>query len=151
MSGWQASPAERLVGPGHPGLGIPSRWGRSWARVSRQHSSWIVTRDALEPFRRPVPAVRRGPALAELDSSEDRERGAYGITLEVWPSARCRRHRAAPGQPSRLRPAVLDDGQMVAHHIQWLQSPRRDPFGSGTVSGPTPERGCLLERNLARQ
>jgi fumarylacetoacetase len=116
-------------------------------------SPWIVTRDALEPFRRPRAARPDGdPApLAELDSPEDRERGAYGITLEVWlQSARMRAAGTAPLQVSRADFARLywTMGQMVAHHTSNGCNLRNgDLLGSGTVSGPTPEsRGCLLER-----
>jgi fumarylacetoacetase len=112
-----------------------------------------VTRDALEPFRRHRAARPDGdPApLVELDSPEDRERGAYGITLEVWlQSARMRAAGTAPFQVSRADFARLywTMGQMVAHHTSNGCNLRNgDLLGSGTVSGPTPEsRGCLLER-----
>jgi fumarylacetoacetase len=116
-------------------------------------SPWVVTREALEPFRRPrAPRPDGDPApLAELDSPVDRERGAYGITLEVWlTTARMRGTGAAPALVSRADFARLywTMGQMVAHHTSNGCNLRSgDLLGSGTVSGPTPEtRGCLLER-----
>src|SRR4029453_8577289 len=47
-------------------------------------SPWIVTLEALAPFRAPVQKVMDGPApLPYLDSAANRERGALDIHLNV--------------------------------------------------------------------
>jgi fumarylacetoacetase len=108
-------------------------------------SPWVVTMEALEPFRRaPVPRPASDPQpLPHLRTGTD---GAYAITLEVWlRSARM----AEPVRVSRGDFAALywTLEQMVAHHAS-NGCPLRpgDLIGSGTVSGPDKEnRGCLLE------
>ena len=109
-------------------------------------SPWIVTIDALEPFRcATAPRATGDPApLPHLASDGD---GGIDLTLEVWLlSARM----AEPMLVSRGNFAVMywTLAQMVAHHSS-NGCPLRpgDLIGSGTVSGPVPEsRGCLLER-----
>jgi fumarylacetoacetase len=105
-------------------------------------SPWVVTVEALEPFRtdaRPhdVPIL---PYLQELSP------GAFDITVEAWLKTK------AMAEPVRLSRASFKDmywtlGQMVAHHTS-NGCPLRpgDVIASGTVSGPEKEnRGCLLE------
>jgi fumarylacetoacetase len=108
-------------------------------------SPWVVTMEALEPFRWAPPA--RPPSdpqpLPHLRGAAD---GAYGITLEVWLRSAL---MAEPVRLSRSRFASLywTLPQMVAHHTS-NGCPLRpgDLIGSGTVSGPQrEERGCLLE------
>ena len=115
-------------------------------------SPWIVTFEALEPFR--VPALARpdgDPALLPyLSSPYDRERGGVDLTVEVYLcSARMRQEGVPPMRLSRGRFAELywTVGQMFAHHTSNGCNLRPgDLFASGTVSGPTKEaRGCLLE------
>jgi fumarylacetoacetase len=108
-------------------------------------SPWVVTMEALEPFRRapqPRPPSDPQPLPHLRTGTED----AYDITLEVWlRSARM----AGPVRVSRSHFASLywTLAQMVAHHAS-NGCPLRagDLIGSGTVSGPEKEnRGCLLE------
>jgi fumarylacetoacetase len=108
-------------------------------------SPWVVTMDALEPFRRasePRPESDPQP-LAHLNGTEP---GAFDITLEVWlRSARME----APMRVSHgnFRSMYWTLAQMVAHHTS-NGCPLRagDLIGSGTVSGAEKEnRGCLLE------
>jgi fumarylacetoacetase len=119
-------------------------------------SPWVVTLDALEPFR--VPAYERpsgDPApLPYLTDAHDREHGGFGITLEV--AIRTARMRAAGLEPVRLSRASFATmywtmAQMLTHHASGGCNLRQgDLLGSGTVSGPGPgEQGCLLE--LARR
>jgi fumarylacetoacetase len=108
-------------------------------------SPWIVTLDALEPFRSPAPPLPAGdpPALPYLQESSD---GAFRITLEVWlRSAKM----PTPICVSRSDFASMywTLGQMIAHHTS-NGCPLRpgDLIGSGTVSGPKKQnQGCLLE------
>jgi fumarylacetoacetase len=116
-------------------------------------SPWIVTRDALAPFR--IPAFQRPegdpPPLAYLDDPADRDAGGFAITLEVYLRTAAMRTRGeAPFRVSRgnFRDMYWTLAQMLTHHASNGCNLRPgDLLGSGTVSGPEPEsRGCLLER-----
>jgi fumarylacetoacetase len=118
-------------------------------------SPWIVTMDALEPFRQ---AWTRDESdvqpLAYLDSAETRARGALDIRLEVQlQTEQMRRTNAPPQTISRTTFAhqYWTAGQMVAHHAAGgcnLQP--GDLLGSGTISGPTlNEAGAMMELALA--
>ena len=115
-------------------------------------SPWVVTFDALEPFR--VARYQRpagDPApLAYLDSEDDRERGGIALTLEVWiSSAKMRGESIAPVRLSRagFETMYWTLAQMIAHHSSNGCNLRPgDLIASGTVSGPEKSaRGCLLE------
>jgi fumarylacetoacetase len=115
-------------------------------------SPWIVTPEALEPFR--VPAFDRAegdPApLPYLLDPADQARGAFAITLEVTiSSARMRAAGVAPHRVSLtdFRRMYWTLGQMITHHASSGCNLRPgDLLGSGTVSGPEKiERGCMLE------
>jgi fumarylacetoacetase len=115
-------------------------------------SPWVVTFEALEPFR--VPALARpdgDPApLPYLTSEADRGRGGIDLTVEVHlASAQMREQGVPPMRLSRGRFADLywTVAQMFTHHTSNGCNLRPgDLFASGTVSGPTKEaRGCLLE------
>jgi fumarylacetoacetase len=115
-------------------------------------SPWVVTVDALEPFR--VPALLRadgdpGP-LPHLDDRGDREWGAFDITVEVWLATAQMRERGLPAtrlSRGRFRDLYWTLGQMVAHHTSnGCNLQPGDLIASGTVSGPEKEaRGSLLE------
>jgi fumarylacetoacetase len=107
-------------------------------------SPWVVTREALAPFRCAVPErpAEDPPPLLHLRTAD----GAYRITLEVWlRSARMR-------EPLRVSQSDFSTmywtlGQMISHHTS-NGCPIRtgDLIGSGTVSGTDRHnRGCLLE------
>ena len=116
-------------------------------------SPWVVTLDALEPFR--VPAAPRAPPATRrrCPTSPTRATGraaAFDVTVEVWlASARMRAAGVAPVRLSRGRVADLywTPAQMLAHHTSnGCNLQPGDLFASGTVSGPAQEnRGCLLE------
>jgi fumarylacetoacetase len=116
-------------------------------------SPWVVTADALEPYR--VPRFERPEGdpqpLPHLDTPADRERGGVAITVEVW--LRTARMREAGQEPARISRGSFADmywtaGQMLAHHASNGCNLRPgDLLASGTISGPTEEsRGCMLER-----
>lgn len=116
-------------------------------------SPWIVTFDALAPFR--VPATTRPAgdpaALPYLSDARDQQRGGIDLTLEVWlRSASMRAEGTAPLLVSRgsFREMYWTLGQLLAHHTSNGCNLRPgDLIASGTVSGPSKEsRGCLLER-----
>jgi fumarylacetoacetase len=115
-------------------------------------SPWIVTLDALTPFR--APAFARPPGdpapLAYLLDEEDGRAGALAISLEVLlSSARMRAERLPPARLSRseLTDLYWTPAQLVAHHASGGCNLRPgDLLASGTVSGATKDaRGCLLE------
>jgi fumarylacetoacetase len=117
-------------------------------------SPWLVTLDALAPFRVPVAERAAGdPApLAYLADDADRSHGGFAIELSVFlTSARMRAEGNEPFLVSRGRyesSVYWTAAQLVAHHTSNGCNLRPgDLLASGTVSGPTPEsRGCLLER-----
>ena len=115
-------------------------------------SPWVVTLDALTPFR--VPAAPRpagDPApLPYLSDPGNAERGGIDLTLEVWIRTATMRERGdAEALLSRGSFAGMywTLGQMLAHHASNGCNLRPgDLIASGTVSGSEPEsRGCLLE------
>jgi fumarylacetoacetase len=116
-------------------------------------SPWVVTRDALAPFR--VAAFRRPDGdprpLSHLFSERDASLGGFDITLEVRLSSAAMRAKG-------LKPMLVSRGtfaqmywtvaQLITHHASNGCNLRPgDLLASGTVSGPEKEsRGCLLER-----
>lgn len=115
-------------------------------------SPWVVTLEALEPYR--VPAFTRPPGdpppLPYLDSVTERARGGFDVTVEVYLlTSRMRNSGMPPHRLSRGRTADLywTASQMLTHHTSNGCNLRPgDLFASGTVSGSTRDsRGCLLE------
>jgi fumarylacetoacetase len=108
-------------------------------------SPWVVTMEALEPFRR-LPEPRPAGDPEPLPHLRTAALDAYGITLEVWlRSARMAEPmRVSRGDFARMYWTL---SQMVAQHASGGCNLRAgDLIGSGTVSGPLKEnRGCLLE------
>jgi fumarylacetoacetase len=115
-------------------------------------SPWIVTAEALAPFR--VPAAVR-PAedprpLPYLADAEDQASGGFDLTAEVYlQTAAMRDAQRPPHLVSRgnLRDMYWTFAQMLAHHTSNGCDLRPgDLLASGTVSGPDlAARGCLLE------
>jgi len=115
-------------------------------------SPWVVTMEALVPFRVPPfarPAGDPSP-LPYLSSVDDAQYGGINLTLEVHLSSRLMREK-------HIKPVILSRGsfkemywtiaQMIAHHTSNGCNLRPgDLLGSGTVSGPTKDSlGSLLE------
>jgi fumarylacetoacetase len=108
-------------------------------------SPWIVTMEALEPFRCAVtPRAESDPRpLWYLDAAAD---GAFRITMEVWlRSPKMKKHVNVSSSDFSTMYWTL--AQMLTHHASNGCPLRRgDLIGSGTVSGPEKRnRGCLLE------
>jgi fumarylacetoacetase len=115
-------------------------------------SPWIVTLEALAPFR--APTYERAPEdpqpLPYLSSDQDRACGGFDLTLEaLLRSPRMREQGLEPVRLSRVsfRQMYWTPAQMLTHHTSNGCNLRPgDLLGSGTVSGSTPDaRGCLLE------
>ena len=115
-------------------------------------SPWIVTLEALAPFRAPFERPAGDPQpLPYLDSSAHRAQGAFDITLEVLlQTAKMREAGAAAVRLSRgntLQAAYWTPAQLVAHHtVNGCNLQPGDLLGSGTLSGPAPDQaGSLME------
>ena len=115
-------------------------------------SPWVVTLDALEPFRAPAFARPDGdPApLPYLSTPENEAGGGVAITLEVRLQTALMRARGdVPVAVSRTSFTHMywTLAQLVTHHAMGGCNLRPgDLLASGTVSGPTKgERGCMLE------
>jgi fumarylacetoacetase len=115
-------------------------------------SPWVVTLEALAPFRRPFTRPEGDPRpLPYLHGEADAAAGAFDVQLEVWLStARMREQGLGAHCISRSNfadAAYWTVAQMVAHHTVGGCALRPgDLFGSGTLSGPRPEQaGSLLE------
>jgi fumarylacetoacetase len=115
-------------------------------------SPWIVTVEALEPYRIAQPPRPEGdPApLPYLFSAADQARGAFDITLEVHLRTPAMReagmpaHRLSSGNMQFMYWTVA---QLVAHHTcNGCNLRPGDLLGTGTISGPEPSSfGSLLE------
>lgn len=115
-------------------------------------SPWIVTPEALAPFRTAQPARPDGdPApLPYLSHAADQAGGALALDLEVYLlTARMRSEGAAPYRLSQAAATNLywTPAQLVAHHASGgCNLAPGDLLGTGTISAPTPEGlGSLLE------
>ncbi|KPF89817.1 hypothetical protein IP81_16255 [Novosphingobium sp. AAP83] len=124
--------------------------GKSFATTI---SPWIVTAEALAPFRvAPVPRLPGQPApLPYLDSARHRAAGALDIRLEARLSTRNMRQAGLPPErivATNLLHCAWTLPQMTAHHTSnGCNLEAGDLLSSGTVSGPTDEEAaCLFER-----
>lgn len=114
-------------------------------------SPWVVTLEALAPFRAPWRRAQDDPApLPYLDCERLRSAGAIEIELEVALESEAMRARARP--PATLAQSNFADSywsiaQMVAHHtVNGCNLMPGDLLGTGTQSGPQPwQAGSLLE------
>jgi fumarylacetoacetase len=114
-------------------------------------SPWIVTMEALSPYRAPMPKRPLGDPqplayLAEPDASQ----GAIDLTLEVF--LQSRQMREAGMRPAQLSHGNLRDlywtpAQFITHHTSNGCNLRPgDLLATGTISGPEEgSEGCLLE------
>ncbi len=115
-------------------------------------SPWVITPEALAPFRVALPARPAGDPrpLAYLWDDADQKEGAFDITLEALLMTEGLRAKGLP--PHRMSASNTTDlywtvAQMIAHHsCNGCNLAAGDLFGSGTISGPTPEGyGSLME------
>ena len=114
-------------------------------------SPWIVTMEALAPFRTPFARDAADPQpLPYLDSGANRERGAIAVSLEVWIQThgmRVRGESAVRVSSSSFADAYWTPAQLLAHHASnGCNLQPGDLMGSGTQSGPAANQGgSLLE------
>ncbi|MES2259058.1 MAG: fumarylacetoacetase [Pseudomonadota bacterium] len=111
-------------------------------------SPWIVTLEALAPFRSALPrSAGDPPVLPYLQPAGGELLSGFDIVLEVSLATARSGAEEMPLSRSNYRHAYWGLAQMLAHHTQ-NGCPLRpgDLLGSGTQSGPGPgEQGCLLE------
>ena len=115
-------------------------------------SPWLVTQEALAPFRAPFIRPDGDPQpLPYLDSAANRAAGALDIQLQVLlQTAAMREAGIAPvllSTSNAAQAAYWTPAQLVAHHtVNGCNLQPGDLLGSGTLSGPTPaQAGSLLE------
>ena len=114
-------------------------------------SPWIVTLEALAPYRLPFTRPEADPQpLPYLDSEHNRHAGAIDIRLDV--SLQTTKMRTAGQAGHKLcetsyRYAYWTMAQMVAHHtVNGCNLQPGDLLGTGTLSGPTLDQaGALIE------
>jgi fumarylacetoacetase len=114
-------------------------------------SPWVVTRDALAPFRVPAPRRPAGdpeplPYLQESGSTTP----AIDLTIDValrTPQMRNREMPAVRVSRSNVSSLYWTPAQLVTHHTSnGCNLQPGDLLASGTVSGPTHDAlACLLE------
>jgi fumarylacetoacetase len=115
-------------------------------------SPWVVTAEALAPFRLPAMARPEGDPrpLDYLWNESDQAGGGIDVALEVTLSTEAM--RGASTLPVRImtsnaRHLYWTPAQMVAHHtVNGCNLEPGDLIGTGTISGPRPEElSSMLE------
>ena len=118
-------------------------------------SPWIVTSEALAPFRAAWTRDEADPQpMPYLESEQNRDLGSLDLNLQVLIETQAM--RKAGEKPVQLSQSNFKDSywtvaQMVAHHtVNGCNLRSGDMFGSGTQSGPNPEEaGSMLELSNA--
>ena len=112
-------------------------------------SPWLVTMEALAPFRQAFTRSADDPQpLPYLCSAENDDHGAIDMHLEAL--LLTEKMAASGHSPERLSQSNFADAywtvaQMVTHHtINGCNLQAGDLFGSGTMSGPEPAQGGSL-------
>lgn len=114
-------------------------------------SPWLVSLEALAPFRLPFlrPADEPQP-LAYLDSASNRAQGALDVQLDVLIQTPQQRGKGQPGtrvSHTSFRHQYWTLAQMVTQHtVGGCNLQTGDLLGTGTVSGPQAEEaGAMVE------
>lgn len=104
-------------------------------------SPWIVTLDALQPFKTTSPT----PVFEPLPYLKSTGEKSYDINLEVYITPK----NGTPNKvsTSNFKYMYWNMSQQLAHHtINGCNVKSGDMMGSGTISGPTPDSfGSMLE------
>ena len=112
-------------------------------------SPWIVTMEALAPFRAAFSHPEGDPQpLPYLSSPENSRAGSLDIQLEALietPKMREAKAEAARISLTNYRHAYWTAAQMVTHHtVNGCNLQPGDLLGTGTLSGPTLDQACAL-------
>ena len=116
-------------------------------------SPWVVTTEALVPFAAAARPREPGKEPPEhLTSTGNQVGGGLDLAMFADWSTEAMRERNAPAETvvrTNFRDTYWTPAQMLCHHASnGCELRPGDLFGSGTVSGPTPEsRACLAEIN----
>ncbi len=116
-------------------------------------SPWIVTLEALAPFRIAFHRDVGDPQpLPYLSSTANQASGAFDIGLQVLlTTQKSRADQAEPAllSTSNFKEAYWNVAQLLAHHtVNGCNLQPGDLLGTGTLSGPEPgQEGSLLEMN----
>ena len=104
-------------------------------------SPWIVTMDALEPFRTKSPKQEPTP----LTYLQQKGKNAFDINLEV--AIQPEKEEATVVSKTNFKYMYWTMSQQLAHHTSnGCRVNSGDMMGSGTISGPTPDSfGSMLE------
>ncbi|MFL6733165.1 MAG: fumarylacetoacetase [Sphingomicrobium sp.] len=116
-------------------------------------SPWVVTAEALAPFRKPLPLRPDGDPqpLSYLDDEADRLHGGLGIQLEVSISTETMRQQGDPAhvlsRGSAEAAMYWSVAQIITHHTSnGCNLQPGDLIGTGTLSMPDDDGlGSLLE------
>ncbi|KAJ3378981.1 hypothetical protein HDU92_007000 [Lobulomyces angularis] len=108
-------------------------------------SPWVVTLDAMEPFRTPQPHQDPKPADYLTGSSVHNAGDAYDVNLQVY--YKTPKSKDTLICESNLKYMYWTFKQQLAHHtVNGCNMNTGDLCGSGTISGPTENSfGSLLE------
>ncbi|MBA6363548.1 fumarylacetoacetase, partial [Colwellia sp. BRX8-8] len=118
-------------------------------------SPWIVTTEALAPYRSAWTRVETDPQpMPYLESENNRTIGSFDIQLQALLETQNMREKseeAVEMSQSNFKDSYWTVAQMVAHHtVNGCNLRAGDMFGSGTQSGPKPEEaGSMLELSNA--
>ncbi len=119
-------------------------------------SPWVVTLEALEPFRCPAFERTGGQPspLPYLHNEADQREGGFAIEMEMHLRSARMRAQKLPAQRltrSNFRHSFWSAAQIVTHQASNGCNLRSgDLLGSGTISGPTPDAlGSMLELTQA--
>ncbi|ARP93691.1 fumarylacetoacetase [Bordetella genomosp. 13] len=114
-------------------------------------SPWVVTLEALAPFRAAWSRDAADPQpLPYLDSPQNRAEGAFDVQMQVLISTEQSRAQGKPAAQlsrSNFRDAYWNVAQLITHHtVNGCNLVPGDMLGTGTLSGPRPEEaGSLVE------
>lgn len=120
-------------------------------------SPWIVTLEALAPFREAFQRPEGDPQpLPYLSSESNRNSGVFGVDLEVLlTTEKSRSQGAEPAllSTSNFRDAYWNVAQLITHHtVNGCKMQPGDMLGTGTLSGADAgEEGSLLELTVSGQ
>jgi fumarylacetoacetase len=104
-------------------------------------SPWIVTMDALEPFR------TKGPKQDPTPLPYLQQKGKYAFDIQLEVSIKPENAPATVVSESNFKYMYWTMSQQLAHHTSnGCRVNSGDMMGSGTISGPTPSSyGSMLE------
>ena len=112
-------------------------------------SPWVVTMEALAPFRAPFSHPEGDPQpLPYLSSAANSAEGGLDIHLQALietPAMRAAKVPPAAFTRTNYRHAYWTAAQMLTHHtVNGCNLQPGDLLGTGTLSGPTLDSACAL-------